>query len=111
MQVAHNGIAGIGNSAGPGAAVETSAASASSAGASLLNRQRAGLGGDIAGGLDTATLSSVASLLSKALTGESEQPSKVGSIAAAVSSGSYQIDPDRLASSLMHTMLQSAANE
>jgi len=61
-------------------------------------------------GEDTASLSpaanSAASLIARALAGDAAQPAKVSQITAAIGDGSYRVDSDQLASTLIATMLE-----
>jgi flagellar biosynthesis anti-sigma factor FlgM len=61
---------------------------------------------------DTATLSpaasSAANLIAQAMAGDVAQPAKVVQITAAIADGSYKVDADQLASTLIVTMLNGA---
>jgi anti-sigma28 factor (negative regulator of flagellin synthesis) len=55
---------------------------------------------------DTASLSSASALLSRAIGITDDSSPKVGLIATALSNGTYRIDEDQLASTLIQSMLQ-----
>jgi anti-sigma28 factor (negative regulator of flagellin synthesis) len=60
---------------------------------------------------DKASLSSGSALLSRAIGMTDDASPKVGSIATAISNGTYRINEDQLASTLIQTMLQNGESQ
>jgi flagellar biosynthesis anti-sigma factor FlgM len=109
MQVSRNGVPNE-PAAQPGTQAAQpqdtrSIANAANGKASGIERAPAMLPGE-----DRATLSAAANsatnLISQVLSGEAAQPAKVNQIMTAMVNGTYRVDSDRLASTLMLTMLQ-----